>query len=103
MEAAKPQMYVWKDATCPLYDVMTVAMVNTKSTWASVLTNLGWQKGAPIETFDELNKWMKAVAAYEGTAPLMKDAVAKMGEHTDFSTWEYEEGQFTALRNAFVK
>ena len=103
LEAAKPQMYVWKDATCPLYDVMTVAMVNTKSTWASVLTNLGWQKGAPIETFDELNKWMKAVAAYEGTAPLMKDAVAKMGEHTDFSTWEYEEGQFTALRNAFVK
>ena len=103
LEAAKPQMYVWKDATCPLYDVMTVAMVNTKSTWASVLTNLGWQKGAPIETFDELNKWMKAVAAYEGTAPLMKDAVAKMGEHTDFSTWEYEESQFTALRGVFVK
>ena len=103
LKAAKPQMYVWKETSCPLYDVMTVAMVNTKSTWASVLTNLGWQKGAPIETFDELNKWMKAVAAYEGTAPLMKDAVAKMGEHTDFSTWEYEEGQFTALRNAFVK
>ena len=103
LKAAKPQMYVWKAATCPLYDVMTVAMVNTKSTWASVLKNLGWQKGAPIETLDELNKWMKEVAAYEGNAPLMKDAVAKMGEHTDFSTWSYKSGQFNALRSAFVK
>ena len=40
LATANPQMYIWQQTTCPLYDVMVVALAHDKKTWASTITSL---------------------------------------------------------------
>ena len=107
LATANPQMYIWQQTTCPLYDVMVVALAHDKKTWAAAMPDkLGsWaNETGNIASWSGLQTWMNAVATTNSTAVIMTDATTVMKKYaSSYSSWNYGDGQFKALSEVIAE
>ena len=96
-EAGESEAYIWADKTCPLYDVMAVALSESIDDWNAALkldTDL-----QAITNLTSLKAWISAVRTTNNTASILtpaKTVVEKYG--SKYNSWEYEKTQFDAVK-----
>ena len=103
-KAGEGEAYIWAETTCPLYDVMAVALSESIADWNAALELRDTDELSEITDLNTLKKWISAVRTTNNTASILtpaKTVVEKYG--SKYNSWNYEAAQFNAVKTELEK
>ena len=103
-KAGESEAYIWAETTCPLYDVMAVALSESIADWNAALELRDTDELSEITDLNTLKKWISAVRTTNNTASILtpaKTVVEKYG--SKYNSWNYEAAQFNAVKTELEK
>ena len=98
-EADAAYTYIWKETTCPLYDVMQAYGTTTIANWNAALGLSGSGVLSDVTTVTTLNAWMQAILTTDRSNSYVDAAKTVVEEYmSEYTSWQYTYEQVRACK-----